>query len=242
MILLVDIGNSRTKYIYLEDLNCKKCQLVSNDLLGGSWYEKHWLKSEKIILANVSQNSLTNTIQEWAYKNDINTTIVASESERFGLRSFYRQPKQLGVDRWLALLGAMSLFRNKDILIVDAGTATTVDLLSAKGQHFGGWILPGINIMFDSVLASTTKVDANKEAMANLAFGDNTSDNVNNACWAATVGAIELAVVQAKQQSITVDLIILTGGNAKYLHTLISYQTLIEENLIFHGLELYNLT
>ena len=53
----------------------------------------------------------------------------------------------LGVDRWLAILAAaFKLYPQKNVLIIDAGTATTVDLLAKSGVHQGGWILPGITI------------------------------------------------------------------------------------------------
>ncbi len=241
MTLLIDIGNSRTKYIFSDKLSTEKYKTVNNQQLTFDWIVSNFNNAKQVILANVSRNELSDVLMRWAAENNIKIQIVESEVESFGIKSFYQQPKQLGIDRWLAILGAAKLYANKNILIVDAGTATTIDLLSAKGQHLGGWILPGIDLMFDSLLTNTSKISAHQKLSASLAFGDNTSDNVNNACWAATVGAIELAITQASKQLKGLDLVVVTGGNAINIKALLSDKVTIEHKLIFHGLQRYKL-
>ncbi|RGP39468.1 Pantothenate kinase [Altererythrobacter insulae] len=140
------------------------------------------------------------------------------------------------------------MYPDENILIIDAGTATTVDLLNRNGQHQGGWILAGIKALFTSIVSNSTLVHAQSKTQASLTFGTNTTDNVNNACWAATVGMIEQAIVQAKK-IVDVDRIILTGGDGKALTQLLLAQTsqhsftveniLFMEHLIFYGLEQY---
>ncbi len=71
-------------------------------------------------------------------------TRFRSEAAALGVRSAYAEPATLGVDRWLALLGAAGLCGG-DCFIVDAGSAITLDLLRADGTHLGGAILPGVN-------------------------------------------------------------------------------------------------
>lgn len=71
-------------------------------------------------------------------------TRFRSESRGGGVINGYRRPERLGVDRWLALIGAHSLI-DGDCVVIDAGSAITLDLLRADGQHLGGAILPGIN-------------------------------------------------------------------------------------------------
>ena len=240
MSLLVDIGNSRTKYITVENLNSGQYQVIPNEKLTHDWLDENWLGLEKIILATVSKTSTTDTIKQWSKKNAIQLRIIESEAARFGVTSFYQEPIALGVDRWLALLGAAKLYPMKNILIVDSGTATTLDLLAANGKHKGGWILPGIDMMRISLFENTSKVKVEKTALPQVSFGSNTQENVNNACWAATLGTIEIALVEAEKQNTRVELIILSGGNAKNLSNLINHHYCIENNLIFHGLQRYN--
>ena len=239
MNLLVDIGNSRTKYITVESLNSEQYQVIPNEKLTHDWLDENWLGLEKIILATVSKTSTTHIIKQWTKKNAIKLSIIESEAARFGITSFYQEPVTLGVDRWLALLGAADLFPMKNILIVDSGTATTIDLLAANGKHKGGWILPGIDMMRMSLFENTSKVKVEQTALPQVNFGSNTQENVNNACWAATLGAIELALVQAEKQKTCIELIVLSGGNANNLSNLIHHHHSIENNLIFHGLQRY---
>ena len=137
------------------------------------------------------------------------------------------------------MIGAAELFPNENILIIDAGTATTVDLLASNGEHQGGWILAGITTLVTSVLAQTVQVHANDKEKESLAFGFNTSDNVHNAAWAATIGAVNLAISQAQQQGFPLDQIIFTGGNSALLSSLITYESKVIDELVLIGLQAY---
>jgi type III pantothenate kinase len=241
MTLLIDIGNSRTKYILANVISSNESMVVNNHCINFNWLDDHFKSVEKIIISCVSSNTILKVISEWAKNTQIELKIIESEAKRYGVVSIYQQPKKLGVDRWLSMIGALSLHPDKNILIVDAGTATTIDLLSAGGQHHGGWILPGINLMIDSLLANTSKIEANRKENPSLTFGDNTNANVNNACWAATLGAINLAITQARKELDSIDVILLTGGNARYIAPILEDEIIIEDNLILYGLQRYNL-
>ena len=70
-----------------------------------------------------------------------------AEVERCGVRNLYERPEQLGPDRWAALIAARALHSSGPALVVNAGTATTVDMLSGDGRFLGGSILPGVELM-----------------------------------------------------------------------------------------------
>ncbi len=70
---------------------------------------------------------------------------LTTQTKTAGVHNSYADPDKLGVDRWLVLLGAIDLFGPVDKLIIDAGSAITVDLLTKDGKHLGGAILPGFN-------------------------------------------------------------------------------------------------
>lgn len=248
MILLIDIGNSRTKYVQLINGRFSTSAQLNNNDFTVSYFDQYFSQCSKIIVANVAKSALTDELATWCTEHNISLTQVHSEQKKNALISAYQTPTTLGIDRWLALLGAISLYPDENILIIDAGTATTVDLLNRNGQHQGGWILAGIKALFTSIVSNSTLVHAQSKTQASLTFGTNTTDNVNNACWAATVGMIEQAIVQAKK-IVDVDRIILTGGDGKALTQLLLAQTsqhsftveniLFMEHLIFYGLEQY---
>ena len=241
MTLLIDIGNTRTKYILADLMHSNKSRVVDNYCIDINWLNDNFKLADKVLISCVSTDAILNIIINWAHIKAIEVKVIQSEARRYGLVSLYQQPGKLGVDRWLAMIGALSLYSDKNILIVDAGTATTIDLVSASGQHHGGWILPGINLMIDSLLVNTSKIKTNRDVMPSLSFGENTNTNVNNGCWGATIGAINLAITQASKELGSIDEILLTGGNARYIEVLLDDNTIIEDNLILHGLQRYNL-
>ncbi len=240
MILLVDIGNSRSKYCSYNKAQLSKVDAIENGEFTIDFFNRHFTQATKIIVASVAKEQLTDTLALWCKEHEINFQRIKSEKHKAQLISAYEKPEQLGIDRWLALVATSQLYPNESVLIIDAGTATTVDYLSPSGQHFGGWILAGINTLFSSIIERTTNVHAKTIVAPSLSFGLNTNDNVSNACWAATIGTINVAIEQAKFHCSTLDKIIITGGNAKSLQNLLSEKEITYiEDLVFYGLKAY---
>jgi type III pantothenate kinase len=236
MRLLVDIGNTRTKYTFEQQGKLSVIQSERNENINAQWLENITVSVKAIIVASVSEKHLVEVFSDYATQQAIDFLNVKSESKRFGVTSSYRQPTTLGVDRWLTLLAANIIYSNENILIVDAGTATTIDLLDQTGTHLGGWILPGIDILFHSLLLNTSQIMATQEQKVDISFGKNSSEGVNNACWAATLGIINQAITQAKKQ-VSLDKILLTGGNAEKLGALLSTKHHIVHELVFIGMQ-----
>ena len=248
MMILIDIGNSRTKYAQLREGQLSVTTQLNNQDFTVAYFAKHFTHASQVVVANVAKSSLTTELASWCSEQKIGFKQVHSEQKKNALLSAYQDPTSLGIDRWLALLGTIHLYPNENVLIIDAGTATTVDLLANNGQHQGGWILAGIKALFNSILSHSTLVHAENKTLPSLAFGSNTSDNVNNACWAATLGMVEQAIEQA-QALASIDRIILTGGDGMALTKLVLAQTSDKfiavtniqfiDNLIFYGLQEY---
>ena len=245
MILLIDIGNSRTKFVELKEGQFSKTTQLSNQTFNTDYFDDNFSCASKVVLANVAHANLTKQLKNWCDENTIAFTQVHSELQKNALTSAYQEPTTLGIDRWLALLGATRLYPKQNVLIIDAGTATTVDFVDNLGQHQGGWILAGIQALFDSILANSTLVFAKEKAQASVSFGKNTTDNVNNACWAATLGMVKQAISQAQQLG-ELEQIIFTGGNGSALADLLSSEyndlvtkNIVIDNLIFYGLQEY---
>jgi len=75
-----------------------------------------------------------------------------------GIRNGYSEPWRLGVDRWVALIGARQLFPDSALCVIDVGTALTVDLLDERGRHRGGAIIPGPALMAASLIRQTAGI------------------------------------------------------------------------------------
>jgi type III pantothenate kinase len=125
----------------------------------------------------------------------------------------------LGADRWAALIGARAL-SNTNTLVINTGTATTIDLLGGNGLHYGGWILPGLKLMQESLENNTAHLPLAVRPSAPgapMGFGINTNEAITGGCDAAQIGAILRAVFLAKEMNHPVERIWLDGGNAKIL-------------------------
>lgn len=239
MLALIDIGNTRTKYCIVDEGKRSSQYAVLNSDMTNWFLTQNFIGIKKIIVGSVSHDKLTDKLSSWCTKNEVDYQQIISEKQKNNVVSGYQEPSKLGVDRWLALIGAERMFPNQNILIIDAGTATTIDLLAYNGHHQGGWILAGVNILISSVLTQTSRVTADDTQNQSLSFGRNTSENVHNAAWAATVGTIDFAILQAKTEGYTLLKIIITGGNGKLLSTLISHKHTLIEDLVFDGIEAY---
>lgn len=114
----------------------------------------------------------------------------------------YREPTQLGVDRWVGAIGAHRRYPGETLLLVTAGTATTLDIVTANanaapaGARFeGGLILPGLALMLGSLARNTAQLPSldgvDAAAAGHMALGaDNTHDAIAAGCLAAQTGAI----------------------------------------------------
>jgi type III pantothenate kinase len=241
MRLLVDIGNTQIKYVFQESSTAA----LFSDVVYCD-YATFLSKLAKntfsnvcsIIVANVKINEIAAEIEFWASQYGIAFLQVHSQAKAFGVCSSYQQPVRLGVDRWLALIAAHQLYPKMNVLIIDAGTATTVDLLTVNGEHLGGWIMPGVQTMFDSLLRNTEKIIAEPINIANVSFGVDSSECVNYGTWAMTLGAIKEAVIQANTL-LPLDKVVLTGGNSKQIINLLPENYELVPKLLFHGLSCF---
>ncbi|MEW6999767.1 type III pantothenate kinase [Colwelliaceae bacterium BS250] len=238
MNILIDIGNSRIKYVVekagqlSEIKHCVGDQLIATlELLTITQ------PINKILLVSVHEQAITKQLERWATTQQLELILLTSAGSAFGVTNGYQNYSQMGADRWLAILGAQQLYPNQTLLIVDSGTATTIDLLSCNDEHLGGWIIPGVDMMMDSLFNNTKRVAGESGTIDELAFGFNTNDNVNLGCWSATVGAVELAKSTVESLNLTLDKIIYTGGNGSELNRLNKSSSAYCKELIFLGMQ-----
>ncbi len=130
-----------------------------------------------------------------------------------GLLNGYVNPESLGVDRWLAMLGAR-IHASGPLIVADAGTALTVDCISADGQHLGGYILPGREQMLQALNQNTQRVRVdNSRNEVRLQPGRDTASCVSAAATAAARGCVLAAAAALPANS----QLILCGGDAAWL-------------------------
>ncbi|KKO43806.1 pantothenate kinase [Arsukibacterium ikkense] len=228
MYLLLDIGNTREKAALFNAGKVTPLPQLTADSLQS-------LPLAAVYFACVANDNRLNTIKTGLGLGHLPWRQVNSEAHAFGVTNCYAEPHLLGVDRWLGLLGTQQLLAKQSAMIVDAGTALTIDWLDSNGMHQGGWIMPGLRLQQQSVVQQTAKV-FNKELLdARVIPGKETTSCLQNGCLAAVIGAIRQGWILGKAEHL-----LLTGGDAFFLRGhLTDLNTISEPLLIFHGLARY---
>lgn len=158
-MLLVDIGNTNLRWARYQHGILDAPQSVRHDGaapvdLIAAW-EGLEPAPERLLMGSVGGPEVAEAISRvvsalWG----IRAEIIRVRPVALGVRVAYGEPERLGVDRWLALIGARHRPGGPK-LIVDAGTAVTYDLMHADGRHLGGLILPGVAMMRTALLGNT---------------------------------------------------------------------------------------
>lgn len=160
---------------------------------------------------------------------------ISATTYQCGVRNHYLNPAQLGSDRWAALIAAWSM-RQQGCLVVNVGTAMTIDTLSDGGEFLGGIILPGFDLM-RQVLANQTALLTLKEGRFQD-FPINTANAIHSGIVHALTGALDhmYTLLSANLGRNTLDCII-SGGGAALLLPYIKIPTMIVDNLVLEGLK-----
>lgn len=230
-ILLIDIGNTRLKWALApvdgnasSDFIAEGFSNVDSLNQMSSFTEFDQLSKNQIIKKIICSSVISDdktlglkkhclTIMPQAAWFQINGTSAIQH-----LGSQYDHAQQLGADRRAMVLGAHQIFPNKHVLVIGAGTATTIDFITPT-HHMGGWIFPGMRLMTDALNSRTAHlphVSTDIEG-SSLKMGTNTNDGIYQGILASHVGAIMMAQTFAKNHKMPLECVLVTGGNAKKL-------------------------
>ena len=234
MLLLIDAGNTRIKWALAaldappgQWLDCGAVTHAEFDQPPARWQEQDITRT---IVSNVAGANVRDKLQLILSATAIDW--FASKPQLAGVRNGYRDPFQLGCDRFAAAIGAHALEPGKALVVATCGTATTIDALSADGVFLGGMILPGLGLMVASLARNTAQLPHIAPGDMNAAgFADNTDDAILSGCLSAQAGAIERAMglLGAGQ-------CILSGGAARYIAPVLSTPHRMIDNIVLVGL------
>mgnify|MGYP006265927993 FL=1 len=238
MKLLIDIGNSRLKWTLADATTLANVQsldyrLASNwEILAADW--QTLCEPEHILVASVAASDCLNKLMSLFKPLWPNCPVHTVEviSSFAGVDIAYSNPRALGVDRWLALLATQHYYSGKNC-IVDCGTAITVDLLNTKGEHQGGLIVPGLQLMRASLQSGTADLPLASDTHLVLAADNTESAIACGGIWAAT-GLIETVMRKSHSQQL-----VLTGGSARFLLDALDRPAILDNGLVLRGMLLY---
>lgn len=242
MSLLLELGNTRLKAGLL---NKKSYEFLGS--FSATWLEKESLVEmlgiENIKLTRVFLASVGNTHLESLLINKIKTELeifphlIESQPECCGVLNGYEDYKQLGVDRWLAMIGACGT-GSRPTVIVDAGTAITIDVVLDK-RHMGGLIVPGIGMQHSSLANSAQKLPLThllQVSETGTLLGNNTASCIHGGCLYMTSAYINQLITDVEVETGRVYECIGTGGDFLTLKPLLDKKFDYVEDLTLLGM------
>ncbi len=222
MILCIDAGNSRVKWGWHDGHQWTSIATVSLIEFAASSdhinpFSVTHEAPERIVISNVAGEGAHQLLVNWTSIFDAEPLWLRAEAERCGVQNRYERPELLGPDRWAALIAARAL-HNGASLVVNAGTATTVDMLGADGAFLGGAILPGVELMRFVLHEHTGRLPIQEGKYSDTPR--NTIDAIETGCRHAQAGAVALVA----------------GGAGRALVDQLSMPRRYVENLVLDGL------
>lgn len=233
MILDIDAGNTRIKWRILAEGKVLASGEQSTDSVQRGAHLEISAKGspERIRLSSVAGSEVIETLQN-QLTGQFNVTVDLAQvsAEAAGVTCGYKDYRQLGVDRWLALVAAYNKYA-KPVIVVDAGSAVTIDIVDGDGLHLGGYIVPGLRLMHRALWEGTDQIKVElKQGVELSGPGASTDEAVDKGCVLMLVAMIESMV--ERYQCLTV----ITGGDGQMLREQLSVDAEYFPDLVMDGL------
>lgn len=241
-VLLVDIGNTRIKWALWRDGRLGRQRAIARadggrtlvrDVLKGA------RKAERVAVVSVGGKRVDRQFAAEARRTiGVAPRFVVTERRAAGITTRYTEPWRLGVDRFVAAIGAHHIAKSRAVCVVDVGTAMTIDLIDAQGQHHGGAIVPGPQLMTHSLLRNTSGIErrARGGRGGGELFARSTRAAVEQGSRHAAAAIVDRAEDEARRVLGIQPIVLLTGGAAEELRPLIRCSPVLVPDLVLRGL------
>jgi type III pantothenate kinase len=230
--LCIDIGNTQTKIAVFRDLEITEFRILENNNYGQIADLLSVKKIEAAILSSVAvvPDSLVALLKErlaWFWILDHTLPIP--------IDNLYETKETLGKDRLAAVIGANSIYPKDDVLVIDAGTAITYDIISRNGQYLGGNIAPGIRMRFNALHHFTSRLPKLEMNDHFPLFGKNTTEAITSGVQQGILMEVD-GTINLFRQSFPDLVVLFTGGDAKFFDNRLKSAIFVVSNLVMIGL------
>ncbi len=259
MKLLVDAGNTRIKWAIIDPGNGAGLggwlQTGSMNYAEFAAMDTPWgdIEVQDVLISNVAGAAVAAQLEASFVAKKCPVSWFTSQAQLAGVHNNYRNPVQLGCDRFATVIAVHALFPDQNVVVATCGTATTIDAVSLQGDFVGGMIVPGLKLMAESLQKNTAQLPAVAgKITSDLLFADYTEAAIVSGCLSAQAGAIEHALaaytetcravgitdglVPLKQTS-HLPICILSGGAAPYIAPELRIAHQCIANLVLIGLQ-----
>lgn len=234
--LAIDAGNTRIKWGVFDGRKWNPCGALPTaeaSRLGAAWHSV--AAGIDAVASNVAGVDVERHLKEACAAAGRSLTIIASQPEQLGVRNGYADHRQLGTDRWAGLIAAHHRHAGHK-LVVNAGTALTIDALLADGRFVGGLIVAGPALMRRALGRGTAGLRLTEGRFE--PFPASTPDAITTGAIQACIGAIERMRASMAGRGWAPARLVVSGGAAAEIAPHLSADAIIEENLVLDGLAL----
>ena len=239
MILLIDIGNTSIKIATYE----AKRNKIKNTVCLPTHSNKsislinHYIKKNniKIILATSVVPKIYNSIKSSVTRKKIKIYEFKDKKIIKFIKINIKKKSQVGSDRIVNSIGALSCYK-KNCIVIDFGTTTTFDIVESNNIYQGGVIAPGINLSLKALNKFTAKLPLIKISEQKNVIGKDTISAINSGVFIGYTCLINGIIEKIKKQTKKKYFIVLTGGYAKLLKKSINYKSIVNQDITLLGL------
>jgi type III pantothenate kinase len=216
-ILLIDVGNSFIKWSFCGQNKSISISKFSIDMLP---------QTNNVWVSCVAHCDLLSGLDS--------ANFVTTDYKFRSFKCGYKKPSDLGVDRFLAMIAAIELYKNQNLLVVDVGSAITFDVVLSSGKHDGGLIMPGLL----AIRNSFDKFSTDNDSIQNHNLASNTIDAWLSGTSMMLLNAIKLQIDNYNDKYKDL-VILLTGGGGKKVLPYLSVNIELHNDLVLDGLCIY---
>ncbi len=237
MNLLIDLGNSRLKWAWCDDSVWDFGAITIDEKSAGKLMaamgESHGAPRKVGVVSVVSPALLNdikkNIIDLW----NVEPIIIESVAKQLGVINGYKNPAQLGDDRWAGLIAARAETA-LPVCVISCGTATTIDAMNSSGEFIGGSIFPGLGLLRQSLHDGTAEIDT-AVGENNMCQATSTAEAVSAGTFIGLAGAIN-KIVREHHNVLGKNCVnILTGGNSDAIASLLDFPVKLIPDLVLRG-------
>ena len=233
MNLAIDIGNTLAKLAVIDDGQVVDFQ--KTEQIDCAFIEKILEENPEVDAAIIVSTRERDADWEQMLEKRMKRFVRFEADTPVPIENGYETPQTLGLDRLAAAVAANALYPNSNVLIVDFGTAITVDYVSADGTYRGGVISPGMRMRFQALHRFTARLPLCRETDEERLYGTTTTSCIEQGVMNGIAFEIEGYIERFRQENREI-CIIFTGGAAKNFAKRIKNAIFANCELVFSGL------
>ncbi|OUR94508.1 pantothenate kinase [Flavobacteriales bacterium 34_180_T64] len=233
MNLIIDVGNSYVKLAVFQNFKIKSRKVcgVEDFIKEFKKIRNEFKNIKKVIISSVGRLERSQIDVVKIYYD----VLCLTHDTKLPFKNFYKTPKTLGVDRMALVSASVQQFKNKNVLIIDAGSCITYDFISYKNEYYGGAISPGIRLRYQSLHNLTANLPLLESKIPKDIIGDSTASSIHSGVQFGIINEIDGVIDTYKQKHVDLT-IILTGGDTDFLSKQLKNGIFANSNFLLEGL------